>query len=82
MGELILVTTDDCHFCKRARMVLASLGVSAREISVDSEEARAFAERGIALTFLPALTDGTRVIAYGRFSKKRLDKELAVESAA
>lgn len=82
MGDLILVTTDDCHLCERARTVLDALGVSRREIAVDSREAEALAERGIALAFMPVLTDGTRVIAYGRFSEERLRKELDAESVA
>lgn len=82
MAELILVTTDDCHFCERARTVLDGLGVVRREISVDSEAAAEIAARGIALAFLPVLTDGSRVIAYGRFSEQRLRKELATEPAA
>ena len=82
MGDLILVTTDDCHFCERARTVLDALGVSRREIAVDSREAEALAERGIALAFMPVLTDGTRVIAHGRFSEERLRKELDAESVA
>ena len=76
-GELVLVTTEDCHFCERAHGVLETLGVEAREISVDSAEARALAARGIPLAFLPVLTDGERVFAYGRFSEKRLRKEFA-----
>ena len=82
MGDLILVTTDDCHFCERAGTVLDGLGVARREIPVDSEEAGALAARGIALAFLPVLTDGRRVIAYGRFSEKRLRRELDAESVA
>ena len=82
MSDLILVTTDDCHFCDRAHRVLGSLGVSVREISIDSAEARALAARGIPLAFLPVLTDGQRVLAYGRFSEKRLRRELAPERVA
>lgn len=73
---MILITTDDCHLCERAHAVLAALGVEAREVSVDSGEAEALASSGIPLAFLPVLTDGTQVIAYGRFSEKRLCKEL------
>lgn len=76
--NLTLVSSAGCHFCDRARKVLAELGVEAREISVDSAEARALADRGLALAFLPVLTDGARVIAFGRFSEKRLKKELAL----
>lgn len=82
MGALVLVTTDDCHFCTRAHAVLAALGVQVREISVESEEAARLGARGIALAFLPVLTDGERLIAYGRFSEKRLRKELALEEVA
>lgn len=80
MSELLLVTTDDCHFCEFGRSTMAALGVTTREISVGSEEAQRLATRGIALAFLPVLTDGSRVIAYGRFSEKRLRRELATES--
>ena len=76
--ELVLVSKEDCHFCERAHDVLAELGIQAREVSVDSSEASALAERGIPLAFLPVLTDGERVIAYGRFSEKRLRKELGL----
>lgn len=79
MGDLILVTTDDCHLCERAHLALGALGVDARELSVDTDEARALVEDGIALSFLPVLTDGERVLAYGRFSEKHLRKVLAAE---
>ena len=73
---LALVVADECHLCERAHDVLAALGVAVREIGVDSTEAEALAARGIPLGFLPVLTDGERVIAYGRFSERRLRKEL------
>ncbi len=76
---LILVTGDDCHLCEHGRHVLAALGVDAREVAVDGAEAAALAARGIPLAFLPVLTDGTRLIAYGRFSEKRLRRELDCE---
>lgn len=82
MGELILVTTDDCHLCDRAHAVLGSLGVGFRELSVATREARALAESGIPLAFLPVLTDGQRVLAYGRFSERRLRRELDPERVA
>jgi len=74
---LVLVTADGCAFCDRAHEVLDALGVAAREIDIGSPEAGALAETGIPLAFLPVLTDGRRVVAYGRFSEKRLLKELA-----
>jgi glutaredoxin len=75
--QLILVTGRDCHFCERAREVLAGLGIDAREVAVDSAEAAQLAKRGIPLAFLPVLTDGERVIAYGRLSERHLRKVLA-----
>lgn len=75
---LILITTDDCHHCRRSHEVLEVLDVAAREIDLGSDEAVALAARGIPLAFLPVLTDGERVIAYGRLSEKRLRKELAL----
>ena len=76
--ELVLVATEDCHFCEQARGVLETLGIASRQVDVDSTEAQGLAERGIPLAFLPVLTDGERVIAYGRFSEKRLRKELSL----
>ena len=76
--ELLLVTTEECHFCEHAHAVLTSLGVGVREVDVASVEAEAIAGRGVPLAFLPVLTDGERVIAYGRFSEKRLRKELSL----
>ena len=76
--ELLLVTAGDCHFCERAHRVLDGLGVAAREISVGSAEAELLAGRGVPLFFLPVLTDGERVIAYGRFSETRLRRELGL----
>ena len=77
-ATLTLVTTDDCHLCEHAHDVLETLGVDVGEISVDCAEARELASRGIPLAFLPVLTDGDRVVAYGRFSEKRLRKELGL----
>lgn len=81
MGELILITTDDCPFCTRAHELLHALQVPFREVSVDSPEAVELAAGGLPLPFLPVLTDGARLIAYGRFSENRLRRELALEPA-
>jgi hypothetical protein len=75
-GGLILVTGDDCHLCDHGRGTLEALGVTAREVPVESEEAAALAGRGVPLAFLPVLVDGARVVAYGRFSERRLRREL------
>ena len=76
--KLLLVTTADCQYCHRAHEVLESLGIVAREVDLRSDEAQRLAAIGMPLAFLPVLTDGERVIGYGRFSEKRLRKELCL----
>jgi glutaredoxin len=78
VSALVYVTTEDCHFCEHGREVLDALHVERREVTVDSADAERLAARGIPLTFLPVLTDGERVISYGRFSEKRLRRELGL----
>lgn len=76
-GEFLLVTAPDCHLCEHAHEVLGELGVTPRVIDVSSPAADALAAQGVPLAFLPVLTDGNEVIAYGRFSIRRLREELA-----
>ena len=78
LAVLLLVTSVDCHLCHHGRNVLDELEVDYREITVDSDEAADLASRGIALAFLPVLTNGDRVLAYGRFSIRRLSKDLGI----
>lgn len=73
--RLVLVVGSHCHLCDHGRAVLSAIGITAREVGVDSDEAAGLAARGIPLAFLPVLTDGDRVIAYGRLSERRLAKE-------
>lgn len=75
---LVYVTARDCHLCEHGRQVLRVLGIAAREIDVESDEARRLAAVGIPLVLLPVLTDGSRVVGYGRLSEKRLRRELAL----
>lgn len=77
-ATLILVTGEDCHLCEHGRRVLAALALDAREVAVDGDEAAALAAHGIPLAFLPVLTDGVRLIAYGRFSERRLRRVLGL----
>lgn len=76
--SLVFVTGRDCHLCEHGRQVLARLDVRVREVDVDGDKAAALAAGGVPLAFLPVLTDGARVLAYGRFSERRLRKELAL----
>jgi hypothetical protein len=78
VNSLLYITTEDCHFCEHGRAVLDQLGIDRREISANSPEAEQLAASGIPLAFMPVLTDGARVIAYGRLSAKHLNKQLAL----
>jgi hypothetical protein len=78
MAGLTFVTSHDCHLCEHGRGVLDDLGLEARELDVDSAEAADLAAHGVPLAFLPVLWDGGRVVAYGRFSEKRLRRELGL----
>lgn len=78
----MLITAEDCHLCEHAHTVLAALGLEAREVSVDSPEAQLLAQRGLPLAFLPVLTDGERVLAYGRLSERRLRRDLLERAAS
>lgn len=75
--ELLLVTGHNCHLCGRAREVLGSLSLEAREIDVESSEAHELAASGVPLAMLPVLWDGERVLAYGRFSERALRRKVA-----
>lgn len=75
--ELVLITSRDCHLCARAREVLSSLSLEAREIDVKSSEAHELAASGVPLAMLPVLWDGERVLAYGRFSERALRRKVA-----
>jgi len=74
---LVLITGSDCHLCERARDVLDSLALEAREIDVSSDEAHELAASGAPLAMLPVLWDGERVLAYGRFSERALRRKVA-----
>jgi glutaredoxin len=75
--HFLLITAADCHLCARARDVLASLSLTAREIDVRSVEAGELAGADVPLVLLPVLWDGERVLAYGRFSERALRRRLA-----
>lgn len=75
-SQLVLVSSSECHLCAHGRDVLERLGVGAREIEIESEEAQELAGAGVPLALLPILWNGARVVAYGRFSEKRLRREL------
>jgi hypothetical protein len=78
VSSLLYITTEDCHLCEHGRAVLDELGVARREISDSSPQAEELAASGVPLAFMPVLTDGARVIAYGRLSAKHLRKQLGL----
>lgn len=78
-SELLLITSSTCHLCSQARSVLTALSLKVQEIDVDSPEAVELATQGIPLALLPVLLEKIgeeiRVVAYGRFSERRLRKD-------
>ncbi len=79
MTEVVLLTTEDCHFCEQAKGVLARLGgdyeLRVREVALESEEGRGLALRSSA-PFPPVLFLNGDTFSYGRLSERRLRKAL------
>lgn len=80
--DLVLVVGARCHLCEHGRRTLASLGLSFTEVDVSSPEAEKLSRRGVPLAFLPVLLDGSRLVAYGRLSARRLRRDLAAGHAS
>ena len=78
---LVLVVSDDCRLCDRARALLGRLGIPFREVGLADDEAGDLALLGVPVVFFPVLVDGERVIAYGDISEAELRRELVVETA-
>lgn len=79
---LVLVVSDDCKLCERARALLGRLGLAYREVDLADEEAAVLARRGVPVVFFPVLVDGERVIAYGDMSEAELRRALPFEAVA
>lgn len=79
--RLVLVVSEDCHLCEKARSLLARLGVAYREVDLGDDEARELARRGVPVVFFPVLLDDGRVIAYGDISEAELSIALAPGAA-
>ena len=84
MTTLILLTAPDCHLCAHGREVLDGLASQGqlrwREVNADCPEGKQLAMS--APPFRPVLFDAERgVIAYGRISSGRLERELRRELA-
>ena len=79
--RLVLVVSEDCHLCEKARRLLARFEVPYREVDLDDDEARELARRGVPVVFFPVLVDGGRVIAYGDITEAELARTLAPGAA-
>ena len=82
MSDLVLVVSDDCKLCDRARALLGRLGIPFREVDLADAEAGELARRGVPVVFFPVLVDGERAIAYGDISESELRAELPLEGVA
>ncbi len=76
---VVLIVTDDCHLCERARQVLTSVSrerrLSLRELSWQSEEG-SFVVRRDGVPFPPALYISGSLAGYGRLSERALHRKL------
>ena len=78
----VLVVSDDCKLCERARALLGRLGLAYREVDLADDEAAELARRGVPVVFFPVLVDGERVIAYGDISETELRRALPFGAVA
>ena len=67
--RLVLVVSNDCRLCERARLLLGRLGVSFREVNLEDDEAGDLARRGIPVVLFPILLEDDRIVAYGEISE-------------
>jgi hypothetical protein len=72
VSELVLVVSDDCRLCDRARAALVRLRLPFREVDIVEDEAGELAARGVPIVFFPVLLHGDRVLAYGEISDREL----------
>ena len=79
--ELVLVVSEDCRLCEKARSLLDRLRVPYREVDLGDDEARELARRGVPVVFFPVLVDDGRVLAYGDIAEAELSAALAVGAA-
>lgn len=79
--RFVLVVSDHCHLCERARRLLERLEIPYREIDLRGDEAGELARRGVPVVFFPVLVDDGRVIAYGDISESELRRALPLGTA-
>ena len=74
--RLVLVVSDDCRLCERARLLLERLGLTYREVNLEDDEADDLASRGIPVVLFPILLDDERIVAYGDISEAEIRRAL------
>lgn len=78
--EAVFVTATACHLCRTGRDVLALVGervpMSLREVGLTSPEGADIARRW-RVPFPPILIVNGDLVAYGRLSRRRLERDLA-----
>ena len=79
--QLVLVVSEDCRLCEKARSLLERLEIPYREVDLGDDEARELARRGVPVVFFPVLVDDGRVLAYGDISESELSAALAAGAA-
>jgi Glutaredoxin-like domain (DUF836) len=83
--SVILVSSQDCHLCERAREVLARLSkereLEVRELSWQSDEGAALVRRD-GVPFPPAFYVEGSLAGYGRVSERALRERLLLNRTA
>jgi glutaredoxin len=75
--QVLLLTTESCHFCDHAKAVLARVSeeyqLEVSELSIASPEGRGLAERD-GILILPGIYVDGELFGYGRLSEGKLKR--------
>lgn len=78
-AHILLVSTDDCHFCARAKVILDQLGqeyrLEVKEVSLTSPDGQDLAARH-GILFPPGLLLNGAFVGFGRVSDRKLRRLL------
>lgn len=81
----VFVTAPACHLCRSGRDVLADIStrvpLTIREVDLSSSTGAEIARRW-RVPFPPVLVVEGDLVAYGRLSRRRVERELAALAAA
>ena len=77
--EVLLLTTESCHFCDHAKAVLSRVSeeypLAVSELPIASPEGRRLAERD-GILILPGIYVDGELFGYGRLSEGKLKRRL------